>query len=132
MLNRALKRLTARLAIAALLFAQLAVAAYACPSVFKAGELAEVLAAADLHAAMPDCEESSRGNPNLCLQYLQADSLSVQTAPQDPVPPAIVVALAAPLIAADHGRDLAPPALPAELARTTSPPPLLRFGFLRI
>ena len=132
MITRALQRLTARLGIAALLFAQLAVAAYACPTVLNPGEIAAVLTAADMHAAMPDCEESSGGNPNLCLQYLQADSQSVQTATQDPVPPAIVVAFAAPLRTGDGSGHLAPPALPVELARSTSPPPLLRFGFLRI
>ena len=115
----------------ALLFSQLAVAAYACPTVMNGGELAEVMTAEDMRAAMPDCEMSDSGNPNLCLEYSQAGSQAVQSTPQAPLPPVILNPLAVV--------DLPQPVQQAGIIalsllpeRETSPPPLLRFGFLRI
>ena len=131
MLTRAIKRFAACIGIAALLFSQLAVAAYACPIVMNSGEIANVLTAEDMHLSMPGCEESDGGNPNLCLEYSQAGSQAVQSTPQAPLPAVVMTPVAVV--------DLPQPAIrPGIIAlsilpeRETSPPPLLRFGFLRI
>lgn len=131
MFTHSIKQLAAKIGIAALLFTQLAVAAYACPVAMNPGEIASVMMAEDMHAAMPDCEESSRGNQNLCLEYSQAGSQAVQSTPQAPLPlvimtPVAVVDLPQP---ANRPDIIAMSMLPE---RETSPPPLLRFGFLRI
>ena len=131
MITRSIKRLAARIGIAVLLFAQLAVATYACPVVMNSGETANVMTAEDMHVTMPGCEESGSGNPNLCLEYSQAGSQAVQSTPQAPLPavvmaPVAVVNLPQP---ANHPGIIALSMLPE---RETSPPPLLRFGFLRI
>ena len=131
MLTHTLQRLAARIGIVALLFAQLAVAAYACPVVMNSGEIANVMTAADMHAAMPGCEESGSGNLNLCLEYSQAGSQAVQSTPQPPLPAVVMTPVALvnlPQPANRPGID-ATSILPE---RETSPPPLLRFGFLRI
>lgn len=131
MLTRAVKRVAAIVGIAALLFSQLAVAAYACPTVMNSGELTQVMTAEDMHAAMPDCEESDSGNPNLCLEYSQAGSQAVQSTPQAPLPAVIMTAVAVVDLPqpANHTGIITLSMLPE---RETSPPPLLRFGFLRI
>ena len=90
MFTRALRVIAARIGIAALLFSQLAVAAYACPKVMNGGELAEVMTAEDMRAAMPDCEMSDSGNPNLCLEYSQAGSQAVQSTPLAPLPAVVL------------------------------------------
>ena len=131
MLTRALRQTAAKIGIAALLFAQMAVAAYACPTVMSGGEIASVMVAEDMHAAMPDCEESGSGNLNLCLEYSQSGSQAVQSTPPAPLPAVIMSAVAAvdlPL-PANHSGIIALTMLPE---RETPPPPLLRFGFLRI
>jgi len=131
MLTRAIKYFAARIGIAVLLFAQLAVAAYACPLVMTSGEIAGVLTAEDMHLSMPGCEEADRGNPNLCLEYSQAGSQAVASAPQAPLPTVFmtVVAVVDLQPPAHHSYIILPSLLPK---RESAPPPLLRFGFLRI
>ena len=131
MVTRSLKRLAATVGIAALLFSQLAVAAYFCPTVMSGGEIANVLTAEDMHLSMPGCEESDSGNPNLCLEYSQAGSQAVQSTPQAPLPAVIMTAVAVVDLPqpANHTGIITLSMLPE---RETSPPPLLRFGFLRI
>ena len=102
MLTRVHKRFAACIGIAALLFSQLAVAAYACPDAMNGSDIASILTAEDMRAAMPDCEMSDSGNPNLCLEYSQAGSQAVQSTPQAPLPavilnPLAVVALPQPV-----------------------------------
>ena len=133
MFTQTLKRLLAKSVIAAVLFTQLAVAAYACPAVEgPASVIATVIADDAMHAAMPDCEMTGNGNPNLCLQHCQAGDQSVQTLPHVAVPAfaavsALIILDPAPMLTGDN--DVAISALPA---RVTSPPPLARFGVLRI
>ena len=131
MLNLTLKRVIAKIGIAALLFTQMAVAAYACP-VAPTHERAPATVADDMHAAMPGChkQEQQDDNLNLCLQHCQAGSQSVQTTPQVHVPAmaAIQLAVIEPVqLEAAPGITVVS-ALPE---RATSPP-LVRFRFLRI
>ena len=131
MLTHAIKRYAALVGVVALLFSQLAVAAYACPTVMNGGEIANVLTAEDMHISMPGCEESDSGNPNLCLEYSQSGSQAVQSTPQAPLPAVVMTAVAAvnlPQPAYQPGIVV----LSTLPERETSPPPLLRFGFLRI
>lgn len=132
MFTHRLKRLIAQTSIAALLFTQLAVAAYACPA---PGSPAPTITAAlsnDMHAAMPGCELRDAGNPNLCLQHCLAGDQSVQTLAQVPVADfaaisTIVVVAPVPLNA-DHSIAV----LWTLPEHVTSPPPLIRFGVRRI
>jgi hypothetical protein len=133
MFRQTFKRLIAKTVVAAFMFAQLAVAAYACPAV---GGPASVIAAANadaMHAAMPGCDmRKSDGNPNLCLQHCQAGDQSVQTLSPIAVPAFAAVStwtILEPVLAqADPGITF----ISAWPHHATSPPPLIRFGVLRI
>ncbi len=134
MFSQTFRRLIAKIAVAAVMFAQLAIAAYACPTIDgPAGVIAAAASAEAMQAAMPGCDmRSSNSNPNLCLQHCQAGDQAVQTLPPVAVPAFAavstltifepVVAQAAPGIAL----------LSAWPHHATSPPPLIRFGVLRI
>ncbi len=127
--SKALRRLAATLGIAAVLFAQLAVAAYACTANAGAERGMPVAAAGVMHAGMPGCgEPEGGGNPNLCLQHCRQ---SVQTAPQGSVQAvsAIPVAILEPIQPAFSPGITVWSVVPE---RETSPPPLVRFSFLRI
>jgi hypothetical protein len=127
----AFRRAIARFGIMALLFAQMAVAAYACPVAMDTGDVLRAALTAQTSMAMPDCDADSSGNPNLCVQHCQSGNQTVQTAPHIPVPPlAVTHVVVIETILADASHGVASPPLYPE--RETSPPPLLRFGFLRI
>lgn len=134
MFSQTFKRLIAKAAVAAVMFAQLAVAAYACPTINgPASVIAAARADAAMHAAMPGCGmRKSDSNPNLCLQHCQAGDQSVQTLPPVAVPAFAAVStltIYEPVVAqADPGITL----LSAWPHHATSPPPLVRFGVLRI
>jgi hypothetical protein len=133
MFTQTFKRLLAKSVIAAVLFTQLAVAAYACPAVEgPAAVIATMIADDAMHAAMPGCEMGDNDNPNLCLQHCQAGDQSVQTLPHVPVP---AFAAVPTHIAIEPVQVFAGPGISVALAlpdRVTSPPPLVRFGVLRI
>src|SRR5215203_1893930 len=83
MFNKTLKRLIAKTCVAALLFMQFAVAAYACTAV---GGPASAIAAANsesMQTAMPGCDMNNAADTpayvNLCLQHCQSGDQSVQT-----------------------------------------------------
>lgn len=139
MFPRTVKRLIAQIAVAALLFTQFAVAAYACSSTSGvAGVLSAAAADEAMQMAMPGCEMNVQAgaardfNLNLCLQHCKAGDESVQTLPGIFVPP----------LAALPSFDLLEPAAtqagPQPHLKTAwavpvpLPPPLVRFGALRI
>jgi hypothetical protein len=131
MFTHSTRRLIARIGIAALLFAQTALAAYACPVTAGPAETLHAAMAEDAHTAMPGCDESKSDGASLCLQHCQASGWSVQATPQPPVEkvallPVVFIEPTPP------AREPAPTALAALLERATSPPPLLRFCVLRI
>lgn len=131
MITRTFKRLIAKISIVAVLLTQLAVAAYACPTPAGPANIFAGSMADDMHADMPGCEMDNTGNPNLCSQHCQAGDQSVQTLPYVGVPAfaAISFAVIEPVqLNAKAGIPVSTN-LPE---RETSPPPLLRFGFLRI
>lgn len=131
MFNQSTRRLIARIGIGALLFAQMALAAYACPVSAGPAETSHAAMADDTHTVMPGCDESGSDGASLCLQHCQASGWSVQPTPQ---PPVETVALL-PVVFIEPmppARELAPTTLAALLERATSPPLLLRFCVLRI
>ena len=133
MFRQTFKRLIARFSVAAVLFTQLAVAAYACPAVEGPAAVIAATSADAMRAAMPGCEmNDNTGSPNLCLQHCQAGDQSVQTLPQVAVPAfaavSLIVVFEPALSEAGRGNAL----LPAPPTHAVSPPPLIRFGVLRI
>ena len=133
MLSQNLIRLIAKGAIAAFLFAQLAIAAYACPVIEGPAGAIAASNAQSMHETMPGCEMANvESSLNLCLQHCQAGDQSVQTLPQLDVPALAAVpsfALPEPVID-ESGNN-------AVLGTAWSilvpfPPPLIRFGVLRI
>ena len=125
------RRAIARYGIAVLLFAQMAVAAYACPVNMSPGDMLHAALFPQTPMAMPDCDSHGSGNANLCLQHCQSGDQAVQTTPHILVPPmamSYTVVVETTVIEADD-RIASHPAYPE---RETSPPPLIRFGFLRI
>ena len=133
MFRQTFKRLIARVSVAAVLFTQLAIAAYACPAVEGPAAVIAAASADAMRAAMPGCEMNDGAvTPNLCLQHCQAGDQSVQTLPQVAVPAFAAVSLVVVFEPAlsDSGHGNAP--MSASPAHAASPPPLIRFGVLRI
>lgn len=129
--SRTFHRLIAKIGIAALLFAQFTIAAYACSALTGSDNDMPAATANDMQTAMPGCEQLDVSNPNLCLQHCQAGSQSVQTAVQISIPPAAMMLLTViepvqPYPSLDITTQSASP------EQETSPPPLIRFGVLRI
>ena len=93
--SRAIRKTIARLLIGVLLFAQWAVASYACPRLMGMTPKADGIAAAAMIAAstlpvstaaatpagMPaDCQEMDPQSPNLCAEYCHVGQQSADTA----------------------------------------------------
>lgn len=133
MFSQTFKRLIAQAAVTVVLFAQLAVAAYACPSIDgPAGVIAAANAEA-MHAAMPGCDMGKNdSSPNLCLQHCQAGDQSVQTLPHIAVPPLAAVPALSILEPVLTQSGTAVALKTASSIQVPLPPPLLRFGVLRI
>ena len=132
MFTQRLKRLFAQASIAAVLFTQLAVAAYACPTLDGPAGVISAAMSVDRHAAMPNCEMHRAGNPNLCLQHCQAGDQSVQTMPHVAVPAFAAISTPAVIEPAQPHSNFGITVLSALPEHATSPPPLIRFGALRI
>jgi hypothetical protein len=126
-MTRAGRRSVAWLCLSALLFLQLAVAAHACPTRVDSGTLT---VAAVISPAEP-CGGMDQARPKLCEQHCVHDSQSVDTQPHSsvsaPVLPLMTVA-AQP----DLHRSTKLNACGAFQVTIVEPPPLVRFGVLRI
>jgi hypothetical protein len=117
----------ALLCLSALLFLQLAVTAYACPTQ-KGDGSPTVVAVAD--AQMP-CQGMDAERPKLCEQHCVQGSQSVDTQPHTAVN-APVLSLIAVVVHSDLHLLARPGFYGASLATVVDPPPLIRFGVLRI
>ena len=115
-MKRRSRTLAAWFALVALLFAQLAVAAYACPR----------LTAPEAVASMPDCDEPM--NANLCESHCEYGSMSHDSA-KAKVAPAAVLGAATWLVVSAPAIFDQRPAAPPGLA---TGPPVTRFTVLRI
>jgi hypothetical protein len=121
-MSRIFRRICAYLAIAALTFAQLAISAYACPM-----NIAESASYAS-DSSGDDCEMS--GSSNLCERHCDYGASSVQASPVPAIAPQVVLSpLRIPAFVAlsfhTSAREFLPPS-------RIEPPPLVRFGVLRI
>ena len=125
---RALKHWICRLMVGVILFAQMSVAAYACPSNMVSGNAtADAITAM---GAMVDCEQMGEGmgrhldqaNPGLCTEHCHPTQQSDHT--QAPtVPAALLIALYTVALTVDASRPdgLAPT---ADSRLHAAPPPL--------
>ena len=130
-MTRACRRLVARCLIAALLFLQLAVAAYACPGLAAQAGRPVSAAMADDRPVHAGCPMADKRQPNLCREHCERNSQAL-----DQSPPAALALPVLPLLAvvatepANHraesvdSREL--------LARATAPPAAIRFCVFRI
>jgi hypothetical protein len=126
-MSRTGRKRVAWLCLNALLFLQLAVAAYACPTPMDRGS--SISAAAGVEA--PPCQGMDQERSKLCEQHCVHDSQSVDTQPHSavnaPLLPLLAVVVQSNVHFATglsvHG---------ASLATVVDPPPLVRFGVLRI
>jgi hypothetical protein len=116
------RRIAAWLAVAALAFSQLAVAAYACPASMPESGPDIVQDMADECGKLP--------SPNLCERHCDYGASSVQTAsPPAIVPePALLPWRVEPFVALSASASSRERLLPAR----ADPPPLVLFGVLRI
>lgn len=118
------------LAIASVLFAQLAIAAYACPGLPTGQALA---LAAEADHVMPNCEQMDNAQPALCHAHMQASDQSLDKPPSPNVPPVVAVLLIPAM--SDLHQALPPVVLytaAAELRRSSDPPLSIRNCCFRI
>jgi hypothetical protein len=107
-LRRSHRIVAALIALASLLFMQLAVAAYACP--MQARE-------APAPMAMADCHNTDRINPSLCHAHAEATKQSLDKAATPAVQPFIAGAVLVEVAGLDqlmpHSVSVAPSSVPA-------------------
>ncbi len=125
-LSRKSRFLTALVALFSVLFTQLAVAAYVCPS----GQIAQAFdAVAAAHAAaghqnMSDCDEASMDQPVLCKAQTQVGSQSLDKPQLPDISPFLAVTLVASVMQEDHRLLSVPPQFSGLLLTRTTAPPL--------
>ncbi|HVK53593.1 MAG TPA: hypothetical protein VM532_01045 [Burkholderiales bacterium] len=115
-MTRFCRKISALLALLVLLFTQLTVAAYACPSAGNTG------AFAPSGASEPPCHGMDRSQANLCKQHCEQNSQSFDRAANAVVgiPVLPLIAVAAPV----SGRVLLLATLQSDLLVYDSGPPL--------
>jgi hypothetical protein len=126
-MSRAERKKVAWLCLSALLFLQLAVAAHACPTPPDRG--ISISAAASVQ--VPPCQGMDQERPKLCEQHCVQDSQSVDTQPHSAVN-APLLPLLAVIVQSDLHFAAGPSVHGASLTTVVDPPPLVRFGVLRI
>ena len=124
-LSRAFAKSIARLLIGVLLFAQLAVASYACPGLTPVRTSANGAAATAVPAAMPPgCDQMDPDAANLCAAHCQQGQQSADTAS----PPVLAASIPSFLYSIplepqqSLGSGRSPPAPDAGLAAAPEPP----------
>jgi hypothetical protein len=122
-MTRLIRRIAACFAIAALAFAQVAVSAYACPA-----GVAEPTVSAGATMTADDCEGSA--NRNLCEQHCDYGASSVQSSPVVVLAPQVAPLpwRVEPFVALSFSTPVGEWLQPTRI----EPPPLVRFGVLRI
>lgn len=94
-LSRPSRFVAALVALVSVLFTQLAVAAYVCPSmqVGQAMDMALMAAAAPDHHMMPDCAEMDMEQPVLCHAHAQVGNQSLDKPNLPDVSPSVAILL---------------------------------------
>ena len=95
-MNRALQRSVSRFLLLAIVFAQLAVTAHACPKLFSAGPAEPV--AMIMAEGESDCDHMGEPSPNLCAAHCQPGLQAVGHADSPSFPPADLPGRSIPLI----------------------------------
>lgn len=115
-LPRAMSKLICRVLIGVFVFAQLAVAAYACPGLQQGSPQATEM------QAMPGCDQMDRSAANLCTEHCHFGQQSSDTAPV-PVVIAPMLALLYVVLPAADAAGGAAAGVPAIDAPWPAPPP---------
>ena len=131
-LSRPSRRFTVLLALVSLLFMQLAVAAYACPSL-NLQQLHDTAGVSADHAAMTGCEGMDMEQPSLCHAHNQLAKPSLDK----PEAPHVAPFMPAALLLAVDALDVTVPATVLQpevtlLQHATSPPLAIRHCCFRL
>src|SRR5450755_454119 len=126
-MSRLEQKKLAWLCLSAFLFLQVAVTAHACPTIANGGTVASPGIVPMAHP----CSGADQEHPKLCEQHCVHDSQSVDTQPHSAVSAPLLVLLAV-VIQSDIHFAAGPSVRDALLATAVDPPPLVRFGVLRI
>ncbi|CAN7768930.1 hypothetical protein LJR084_007505 [Variovorax sp. LjRoot84] len=129
-MTRDLRRFVCRLLIGVLVFAQMAIAAYACPTLSAAPESlsmvamdASVAATPGEEAAMVGCDQIDNSAPNLCAEHCRFGQQSADHTPAPTVPAALLTTLYTLPVQPEHLGHVRPPA-DMELEQVAASPPL--------
>jgi len=125
-MSRTGRKNVAWLCLSALLFLQLAVAAYACPTPTDRGS--SISATVVVHVS--PCQEMNQERPKLCEQHCVQDSQSVDTQPHSAVNVPLLALLA--VVVQSDAHFAIGPSIHGASSKVADPPPLVRFGVLRI
>ncbi|MXN30148.1 MULTISPECIES: hypothetical protein [Delftia] len=132
-LTRALNRLICRVLIGMFLFAQLAVASYACPSLSmgSASDDPKVVAMANDARAMPSgCDQMDQAAANLCAEHCKFGQQNNNTVSPPPVmAPATDVLYLVPMGEAARGNVQSLHSSPPDLLATSPPHAILHCVF---
>ncbi|HCY62194.1 MAG TPA: hypothetical protein DHV59_05060 [Oxalobacteraceae bacterium] len=125
-LSRSSRFATALVALVCVLFAQLAMAAYACPGLQIAEweGMAEQMAADAGQHGMPDCETMDTEQPAMCHAHLQAGDQSLDKPGTPHLPAAVAQPLMSALVSIDAAYLPAASHAHAPWLRRSSGPPL--------
>ena len=126
-MNRVARKQVAWLCLSALLSLQLAVAAYACPTLKDGG----MPALATVVPTTQPCPMMDQEQPKLCEQHCVLASQSVDTQPHSTLN-APVLPLLAVVVQPNVHLPTKPGVYGALVVKVVDPPPLIRFGVLRI
>ena len=126
-MSRMGRKNVAWLCLGALLFLQLAVAAYACPAPTASGGSISATAGVDVSP----CKEMDQERPKLCEQHCVHDSQSVDTQPHSAVNAPLLPFLTV-VVHSDFHLVTGPSVHGVSVPAVGEPPPLVRFGVLRI
>jgi hypothetical protein len=125
-MSRTGRKNVAWLCLSTLLFLQLAVGAYACPTPTDRGSSISAAVVVDVSP----CQEMDQERQKLCEQHCVQDSRSVDTQPHSAVSAPLL-----PLLTVVVQSDLhfaTGPSVHGASPTVVDPPPLVRFGVLRI
>ena len=130
--RRALNKLICQVLAGVFLFAQLAVAAYACPGLGRFGAVAQQAAEMSAEGMPADCGQMDQKAPNLCAEHCKVGQQSSDNSPGPAVTaPALAVLYVLPVLA-QIGTDGRPVATPDPLLAAAPPPHAILHCVLRI
>jgi len=132
-LSRAIRKSISRMLMGVLLFAQLAVASYACPSL-RGMDSAAMATSMSTSSMPPGCDQIDPGAANLCTEHCRQGQQSADTAPAPAVSPGIPTLLYSIPIEPQHvlGSGRSFPAPDASVDAAPEPPHAILHCVFRI